>query len=156
MPCESDTKKGSPTVDSIKLKRPVAIKAIVTEKFKTEATKEIQQALQNFDLALQQLEFQGKRAMSDLDKNPDIPNKEQARAGLQNQIDQQRAQINGQKSELLQRLNMISQLEMESEFLQATVDNFVEVKVGDNLYEKLSNTEVIVKDGVVIEIRGQE
>lgn len=143
-------------MESIQLKRPVAIKAIVTEKFKTEATKEIQQALQNFDLALQQLEFQGKRAMTDLEKNPDIPNKDQARAGLQNQIDQQRAQINGQKSELLQRLNMISQLDMDSEFLQATVDNFVEVKIGDNLYEKLSNTEVIVKDGVVIEIRGQE
>ena len=27
--------------------------------------------------------------------------------------------------------------------------------VGDNLYNKLSNTEVIVKDGVVVEIRGE-
>lgn len=143
-------------MDSIKLKRPVAIKAIVTDKFKGEASKEIQQALQNFDLALQQLEFQGKRAMTDLDKNPDIPNKEQARQNLQMQIEQQRAQINAQKAELLQRLNMISQLEMNSEFLQATVDNYVEVKVGDNLYEKMSNTEVIVKDGIVVEIRGQE
>jgi len=156
MPCESDSKKGLQTVESIKLKRPVAVKAIVTEKFKTEATKEIQQALQNFDLGLQQLEFQGKRAMTDLDKNPDIPNKDQARQNLQGQIEQQRAQINSQKAELLQRLNMISQLEMDSEFLQATLDNFVEVKIGDNLYEKLSNTEVIVKDGVVVEIRGQE
>ncbi len=143
-------------MDSIKLKRPVAIKAIVTEKFKTEASKEIQQALQNFDLALQQLEFQGKRALTDLDKNPDVPNKEQARQNLQMQIDQQRGQINAQKAELLQRLNMIAQLDMDSEFLQATVDNYVEVKVGDNLYEKMSNTEVIVKDGIVIEIRGQE
>lgn len=143
-------------MDSIKLKRPVAIKAIVTEKFKTEASKEIQQALQNFDLALQQLEFQGKRALSDVDKNPEIPNKDQARQNLQGQIEQQRAQINSQKAELLQRLNMISQLEMNSEFLQATVDNYVDVKVGDNLYEKLSNTEVIVKDGVIVEIRGQE
>lgn len=143
-------------MDSIKLKRPVAIKAIVTEKFKTEASKEIQQALQNFDLALQQLEFQGKRALTDLDKNPDVPNKEQARQNLQMQIDQQRGQINAQKAELLQRLNMIAQLDMDSEFLQATVDNYVEVKVGDNLYEKMSNTEVIVKDGIVVEIRGQE
>jgi len=134
----------------------VAVKAIVTEKFKTEATKEIQQALQNFDLGLQQLEFQGKRALTDVDKNPEIPNKEQARQNLQAQIEQQRAQINGQKAELLQRLNMISQLEMDSEFMQATVDNYVDIKVGDNLYEKLSNTEVIVKDGVVIEIRGKE
>ncbi|HEY9844303.1 MAG: YlqD family protein [Candidatus Sericytochromatia bacterium] len=143
-------------MDSIKLKRPVAIKAIVTDKFKAEASKEIQQALQNFDLALQQLEFQGKRALTDLEKNPDIPNKEQARQNLQMQIEQQRAQINAQKAELLQRLNMISQLEMNSEFLQATVDNYVDVKVGDNLYEKMSNTEVIVKDGIVVEIRGQE
>lgn len=143
-------------MDTIKLKRPVAIKAIVTDKFKAEASKEIQQALQNFDLALQQLEFQGKRALTDLDKNPDIPNKEQARQNLQMQIEQQRAQINAQKAELLQRLNMISQLELNSEFLQATVDNYVDVKVGDNLYEKMSNTEVIVKDGIVVEIRGQE
>lgn len=143
-------------MDSIKLKRPVAVKAIVTEKFKSEATKEIQQALQNFDLALQQLEFQGKRALTDVDKNAEIQNKDQARQNLQGQIEQQRAQINGQKAELLQRLNMISQLEMNSEFMQATVDNYVDIKVGDNLYEKLSNTEVIVKDGVVIEIRGKE
>lgn len=143
-------------MESIQLKRPVAIKAIVTEKFKTEATKEIQAALQNFDLALQQLEFQGKRALGELDKNTEIQNKDQARQNLMGQIEQQRGQINGQKAELLQRLNMISQLEMDSEFLQATVDNYVDVKVGDNLYEKLSNTEVIVKDGVVVEIRGQE
>lgn len=142
-------------MDSIKLKRPVAIKAIVTEKFKSEASKEIQQALQNFDLALQQLEFQGKRALTDLDKNPDVPNKDQARQNLQMQIEQQRAQINAQKAELLQRLNMIAQLDMNSEFMQATVDNYVEVKVGDNLYEKMSNTEVIVKDGIIVEIRGQ-
>lgn len=142
-------------MDSIQLKRPVAIKAIVTEKFKTEATKEIQEALQNFDLALQQLEFQGKRAMTDLEKNPEVQNKEQARQNVQAQIDQQRAQINSQKAELLQRLNMISQLEMDSEFMQATVDNYVDVSVGDNLYEKLSNTEVIVKDGIVVEIRGK-
>ena len=105
-------------MESIQLKRPVAIKAIVTEKFKSEATKEIQQALQNFDLGLQQLEFQGKRALSDLEKNTEVPNKEQARQNLQGQIEQQRAQINSQKAELMQRLNVISQLEMDSEFLQ--------------------------------------
>lgn len=142
-------------MESIQLKRPVAIKAIVTEKFKSEATKEIQQALQNLDLGLQQLEFQGKRALSDLDKNAEIQNKDQARQNLQGQIDQQRGQINNQKAELLQRLNVIAQLEMDSEFLQATVDNYVDVNVGDNLYNKLSNTEVIVKDGVVVEIRGE-
>lgn len=142
-------------MESISLKRPVAIKAIVTEKFKEEATKEIQAALQNFDLGLQQLEFQGKKAISEMEKDPQVQDKAAARQNLEAQIAQQHQQINAQKAELLQRLNVISQLEMSSEFLQATVDNYVEVKVGDNLYDKLSNTEVIVKDGVVVEIRGE-
>lgn len=143
-------------MEAIKLKRPVAIKAIVTETFKEEATKEIQQGLKNMDLALQQLEFQGKRALSEIDKNPQIQNRDQEKQNLQRQMDEQRNQILSQKNELLQRMNFISQLEMDSEFLQATVDNYVEVKVGDNLYQKLSNTEVIVKDGIIIEIRGEE
>lgn len=141
-------------MESIQLKRPVAIKAIVTEKFKSEATKEIQQALQNLDLALQQLEFQSKRALADIDKDPQIAQKEEAKRQVNAQVDQQRNQINAQKAELLQRLNMIAQLDMDSEFLQATVDNYVEIRIGDNLYEKMSNTEVIVKDGIVVEIRG--
>jgi hypothetical protein len=48
---------------------------------------------------------------------------------------------------------MIGQLDIGSEFVQAQVDNFVDVAVGDNLYLKLSSPEVIVKDGVVVEIR---
>lgn len=143
-------------MESIKLKRPVAIKAIVTEVFKAEAAKELQQGLQNLDLGLQQLEFQGKRALSEIDKDAQVPNKEEVKENLQMQVEQQRNQLLSQKNELLQRLNFIAQLELNSEFMQATVDNYVDVKVGDNLYEKLSNTEVIIKDGVIIEIRGQE
>jgi len=142
-------------VESISLKRPVAIKAIVTDKFKEEATKEIQAALQNFDLGLQQLEFQGKKALADMEKDPQVQDKAGARQNIEGQIAQQHQQINAQKAELLQRLNVIGQLEMDSEFLQATVDNYVDVNVGDNLYDKLSNTEVVVKDGVVVEIRGE-
>jgi len=138
---------------SISLKRPVAIKAIVTETFKANASNEIQQGLQQLDLGLQQLEFQGKRAIADLEKKPPAPGEmDNLRAG----IEQERQRILMQKNDFLQRLNMISQLELNSEFLQATVENYVEIKEGDNLYDKLSNTEVILKDGVVVEIRGQE
>jgi hypothetical protein len=137
---------------SISLKRQVAVKAIVTDVFKTNASNEIQQSLQQLDLNLQQLEFQAKRAISDLEKqkaNPaDMEN-------LKGQIEQERQRLLVGKNELLQRLNVIAQLEMNSEFLQGTLENYVEINVGDNLYDKLSNTEIILKDGVVVEIRGQ-
>lgn len=145
-------------MDSIQLKRPVLIKAIVTEVFKTNANAEIQNALQQIDLQLQQLEFQSKRALSDLEKRMIVPasgiTKDQV-DGLRNQIDNERNRLSGMKTELLQRMEVIKQLELGTEFVQGTVDNYVEVKKGENLYEKMSNTEVIVKDGVVVEIRGK-
>jgi len=139
---------------AISLKRQVSIKAIVTETFKTNASNEIQQSLQQMDLNLQQLEFQAKRAISELEKrNP--PASPDELNSLRMQVEQERQRILGGKNELLQRLNMISQLEMNSEFLQGTLDNYVEIKIGDNLYDKMSNAEVILKDGVVVEIRGE-
>ncbi|MBC7473438.1 MAG: YlqD family protein [Candidatus Sericytochromatia bacterium] len=138
---------------SISLKRQVAIKAIVTDVFKANASNEIQQQLQQLDLNMQQLEFQAKRAITDLEKQKPSAG---ALDNLKAQIDQERQRIAMSKSDLLQRMNMIAQLEMNSEFIQGTLDNYVSVNVGDNLYDKLSNTEIVLKDGVVVEIRGQE
>lgn len=118
---------------SISLKRQVAVKAIVTDTFKTNASNEIQQSLQQLDLNLQQLDFQGKRAVSDLEKQKPEPG---AIENLKGQIEQERQRLLINKQELLQRLNLIAQLEMNSEFLQGTLENYVEVKVGDNLSEK--------------------
>lgn len=145
-------------MDSISLKRQVSIKAIVTETFKQNVTAEIQQALQQLDLNMQQLEFQGKRAMADLEKkgiSPAGPQQVAQMDALRQSIDQERDRLVQAKNEMLQRLNLVSQLEMDSEFMQGQVDNYVNVNVGDNLYEKLSNTEVILKDGIVVEIRGE-
>lgn len=137
-------------MESISLKRQVSIKAIVTEVFKTNASGEIQQNLQQIDLGLQQLEFQAKRAISEAEKQKASPAEVE---NLKAQVEQERQRLNVGKQELLQRLNMISQLEMNSEFLQGQLENYVEVKVGDNLYEKISNAEIVLKDGVVVEIR---
>jgi hypothetical protein len=139
-------------MQSISLKRQVAVKAIVTETFKKNASAELQENLKQLDLAMQQLEFQGKKALSELEKQKPSP---QQIENLKMQIEQERQRLLANKQELLQRLNQIAQLEMNSEFLQGVVDNYVEVKIGDNLYEKMSNTEVILKDGIVVEIRGQ-
>ncbi len=140
-------------MQSISIKRQVTVKAIVTEVFKNNANIEIQQQLQQLDMNMQQLEFQAKRAVSDLEKqNPEAGQLD----NLKFQIDEERQRLLVAKNELLQRMNAISQLEINSEFAQGMLDNYVTVNVGDNLYEKLSNTEVVLKDGVVVEIRGQE
>ncbi len=44
-------------------------------------------------------------------------------------------------------------LQLNSEYPQGTVESFTEVRVGDNLFQKLGRTEIVVKDGIVIEVR---
>lgn len=142
--------------ESLSLRRQVVIKAIVTDNFKQQASAELQAALQNLDMNLQQLEFQGKRAIADLEKKSISPAGPMVQAQidqLKGQIEAERNQLMAAKNDMLQKLNMIGQLEINSEFVQAQVDNFVDVAIGDNLYVKLSSPEVIVKDGVVVEIR---
>lgn len=133
---------------SISLRRQVLIKAIVTDQFKQQATAELQVALSQVDEQFQQLEFQAKRAIAEIEKKqPDaVPQ-------LKAQIDEDRQRLLAAKNDLLQKLNVIGQLELNQEFVQGNVDNFVDVSVGDNLYAKLAAPEVIVKDGVVVEIR---
>jgi len=142
--------------DTLALRRQVVIKATATETFKQQAGAELQAALQNVDMNLQQLEFQGKRAIADLEKksvSPAGPMVTQQIEQIRGQIENERNQLLAAKNDMLQKLNLISQLEINSEFVQAQVDNYVDVGVGDNLYLKLSAPEVIVKDGVVVEIR---
>jgi len=43
-------------------------------------------------------------------------------------------------------------LQMGSYFMQGTVDGFVSVNVGDNLYEKLGGMEIFIEDGIVQDI----
>lgn len=139
-------------MQSISLRRQVTIVAIVTEQFRQQASAELQAALQQMDMEAQQLEFQGKRAMGDLEKRGASPAELE---GLKGQIEENRQRLRAQKADLLGKLDMIGKMELGSEFVQGNVDNYVEVRVGDHLYAKLANPAVIVKDGIVQEIRGE-
>jgi hypothetical protein len=55
--------------------------------------------------------------------------------------------------ELQARLREAQDLQLNTEFTQGTIEGTVDVSVGDNLFDKISRTEIIVKDGIVLEIR---
>lgn len=138
-------------MDSVTLKRPAVIVAIVTEQFRQQASAELQQGLQQTDQEAQQLEFQGKRAIAEAQKRGASPAEVQ---GLDAQLEAERARLRQQKGELMQKLDMIGKLNVGEEFVQGQMDVDVPVRVGDHLYAKLSPLLVVVKDGVVQELRG--
>jgi YlqD protein len=143
-------------VESIQLVRQIAVRAIVTENFKNQVGQEINRNLQQIDAELQQLEFKGKRAIADIEKRTAGVVTADARV----QVETIRQQVEAEKMRLLQlkeemqgQFQALNELPLGSVVTQFTVENPVEVRIGENIFQRLEGGEILVKDGVIQEIR---
>ncbi|MCX5749579.1 MAG: YlqD family protein [Candidatus Saganbacteria bacterium] len=137
---------------AIELKRIVMVKAIVTEAFKDNLVKELERAIRNMDGQMQQIENQSKAYMEDLKKKGMM----QQITTFRNQLNEERAKMTASKNDLLMKVEEAKKLVLGSEFIQGPLEGPVNVKVGDNLYRKVGAAEILVKDGVIMEIRNIE
>ena len=140
---------------SLLLKRPVTVKAIVTAQWKDEVTQQLQKQVAQLDQQMQQLDMQGKRTIDEITKqvraNPAQLKKQTE--NIQGQVNQKKAEMLEKKNQFLQQLQQIQLLELDKEVVQAQMESFFRLEQGDNLVKKL-NIEVVLRDGVVQEIRG--
>jgi YlqD protein len=132
---------------AITVQRPVIIKAIVTEAFKRLYMADLEDAIKRVDAIMQQIDVQVRRFELERQVTP------QQTRNLRAQLELERQRQEATKAELQARLREAQDLELNSEFTQGTIEGMVEVAVGDNLFDKISRTEIIVKDGIVLEIR---
>jgi hypothetical protein len=135
---------------SIELKRVVMVKAIVTEAFKANLVKELERATGNVDAQINQMETQSKGYLEDLKKKGLM----QKAAAFKHQLDEERARQSASKADLMMKIEEAKRLQVGSEFVQGPLEGPVDVSVGDNLYKKVGGAEIIVKDGVIQELRG--
>jgi len=131
---------------AITVQRPIVIKTIVTESFKRLYVQDLEDAIRRVEAIVQQIDVQFRRFELERQVTP------QSRA-LRQQLDLERARQEAARAELQARLREAQELELNSEFTQGTIEGTVDIAVGDNLFDKISRTEVIVKDGIVLEIR---
>jgi hypothetical protein len=131
------------------IKRPVMLKAIVTEKLKEQLKAELDEEIAGLDDEIEALGNLGTRYYSDLART----NLQQAMA-VRQQVEGEKKRRERAKQGILERQNEIASLELGSEFLRGTLEAEAVVEPGDNLDEVLSGVEIIVKDDVVQEIRG--
>jgi len=142
---------------SLLLKRPVTVKAIVTAQWKQEVTRQLQNQVAQLDKQIQQLEMQGTRTIEEIQKQAKQPGSPQVAKqveSIQSQVNQKKAEMLEKKNEFLQQLQQIQLLELDKEVVQAQMESFFRLEKGDNLVRKL-NVEVVLRDGVVEEIRGE-
>ena len=131
---------------SITVQRPVIIKTIVTESFKRLYVSDLEEAIKRVDAIMQQIEVQTRRFELERQVTP------QTRS-LRAQLELERQRQEATRMELQARLREAQELQLNTEFTQGSIEGLVEVAVGDNLFDKISRTEVVVKDGIVLEIR---
>ncbi|MDO8589321.1 MAG: YlqD family protein [Armatimonadota bacterium] len=129
--------------------RPVKLKVIVTDEFKKELQGELQSVLDRINASSQRLQFQMDAYVPELAKT-DMNQAIQVRRALESE----RQKFDDAKKEISQRMDEARKLELDSEFEHGELESMVELKPGDSFEDKLRNAEVIVKDGKVVEIRG--
>jgi hypothetical protein len=142
---------------SLLLKRPVTIKVIVTPRWKEEAQQAIQAQINQLDGQIQQLELQGQRAISEIQKQSLMPLPDQAIGQIDNikmQVNQKKSEFLERKNQALQQLQQVQLLDFDQEVVQTQIDGFCKIKMGENLVNKM-NLEIVLRDGIVEEIRGE-
>ncbi len=143
--------------DTLTVKRLINVKAIVTERWKDDAQKQLQAQLDRLDSRLQQLEMQGQRMVAELQKQGGTTSMERTQqqiGAIENQLNQNKSKLLEQKNQILQQLQQVQTLEMGQEVSQGQIESLFELKQGDNLVEKM-RIEILLHDGIVQEIRGE-
>lgn len=138
------------------LKRSVNVKAVVTPRWKEEAQQQLQAQINQIDNQLQQLEMQAQRMIAEIQKQslkPPGPETVQQIENIQLQVNQKKSEFLEQKNQVLQQLQQVQMLELEQEVNQGQIESIFRVETGDNLIDKMQ-VEIVLRDGVVQEIRG--
>ncbi|MBD1856324.1 MULTISPECIES: YlqD family protein [Leptolyngbya] len=138
------------------LQRNVNVKAIVTPRWKEEAQQTLQAQLNQTDTQLQQLEMQMQQVLTEVQRQtlqPGSPEALQQSENIRMQFNQRKSELLEQKNQSLQQLQQIQMLELNEEVQQGQIGSVFQIQPGDNLIEMM-NVEILLRDGVVEEIRG--
>jgi uncharacterized protein (DUF342 family) len=136
---------------TLSIKRTITVRAVVTPRWKEDAERELSNAVSNTDAQLAQLEQEGQQLIDEIRRqsaNPLDPRVQDQVGSVQQQVAAKRAELEEQKRQILEQQRQVRDLEMEQIVEQGQLESTVEVRVGDNLVEKLQAA-VLVRDGVV-------
>ncbi len=137
-------------MSSVTIKRNILLRAIVTDKLRTEVAEELQNAADEIDQRLKELDTAGRRYITDLQRT-DL----QRAMALRQQVEAEKKKQEQVRDQLLERRKQVNEWKNGEEVVRGTIEGFVEVNPGDNLAVLLGGTELVVEDNVVKEIRAR-
>jgi len=132
----------------ITVRRSIGVTVIVTEQFKEELRAELQQAAEETQRRIDQMEIQSRRVLAGIQRT-DLT---QA-MGARRQMEAERQRHDALKQDIARQIDEVGKLEIGSEYPRGTLEGVVEINEGDDLVTKATGSQIIVKDGIVVEIR---
>lgn len=133
----------------MRVKRPVTVKMILTNGTKKELLRQCEQSIRQLELELEQLSFERRKLLHRAEKQGrDVI--QQAEERLQQEVSERLEK----QEQLKQQYKQIEQLPEGSEIVHSQVESEVTIELGDNWEELMKKPEIVLKDGIVHEIRG--
>jgi hypothetical protein len=135
---------------SVRLNRQITVKTLVTNAFRERAKQELDNELKLLDTQLQQLEAQYQYSLQQLEKIAQQGQDVQVQLiNINQEAQQKRSQLASLKLQVSSQLGNLDKVENGQYIVTGMLESVVELRVGDNLYDKLTNAEVLVEDGVI-------
>ena len=134
-------------MENMTIKLPVTVKAKVTESLKKQLIAEVQDAIKNVDMELEQIEFHARRVLTEQAKID-----AQGLAAVRQQIEGEKQQRLAIKNDMTNKLQEAEALELGAEIVRGTLERMVTVAVGDNI-RQVMGAEILVEDDKVIAFR---
>ena len=134
-------------MENMTIKLPVSVKAKVTESLKKQLIAEVQDAIKNVDMELEQIEFHARRVLTEQAKID-----AQGLAAVRQQIEGEKQQRLAIKNDMTNKLQEAEALELGAEIVRGTLERMVTVAVGDNI-RQVMGAEILVEDDKVIAFR---
>lgn len=133
---------------TIDIKRPVVVKVIMTEEFRKQLIQEARDTIARIEENLQHMEKEARKQIQAIE----ITNPQQASI-LTQQMETEKERLIRMRGELDWRIKEVEGVQVGAELPFRIFEGSVELKVGDNFLEKMSQAEVVLKDWQVVEIR---
>lgn len=133
---------------SVTVKRSIGVQVIVTESFKAELKAELEEAAETAQRRMDQMEMQSRRVLADLQRT-DLTQAMSARRQIEAEVRRHQAL----KQDILRQIEETEKLELGSEYPRGTLEGVVGLTEGDDLIKKLSGSQIVIKDGVIVEVR---
>ena len=132
---------------NITLQRKVFVKSIVTQDFKNTFSQQLESYKAELNANIDKIKTEESRLLlsGSLNSSDTI--------NYRGKLSKEREQQELAKKEIEDKSKEIQALEIGSIYPYLQLDSLVEVKEGDNLFEKLNAGEITIRDGVIIAIK---